>query len=62
MSRAALNPRSPHTGTSPLPRLNFRNAPVCRVAMHNVDMIGSHSAGRWASHLIRFAFPVFRTR
>jgi hypothetical protein len=26
--------------------------------LHNVDILGSDSDRRWASHLIRFAFPV----
>jgi len=43
-------------------RLNYRNAPRARIALHNVDMLGSDIAGRWTRHLVCFAYPVFRTR
>jgi hypothetical protein len=53
---------SPPPGTSSSPRLNFAPHPPDHIAVHNVDMLGSDTTGRWTKHLFCSAFPVFRSR
>ena len=46
-----LNPGFPHCGTLILTAIKFRGAARITFALHNVDILGSDSDGRWASHL-----------
>ncbi|MEY9700159.1 hypothetical protein ABIE71_002902 [Bradyrhizobium diazoefficiens] len=55
-------PRVPIPRNLILPAIKFSLRPLDRVALHNVDMLPSDTAGRWTSHSLRVSSLRIRHR